>query len=153
MMRRLRDRATDAWMSLEEPRWVTACQIVIYMIAVAIGVTTIVSPPNAIVHVWGGPLSTAWGLLMTTGGTLGALACSKGLWWLESRALGLVMLGVMLRMILVFSLHVSSTGSRLVQLLELALVLTSLLVRWLRIRDLPIDPSRGRARADHPGHR
>lgn len=150
-MRRLSDRVTDAWMSLEEPRWVTACQIVVYLIAIAIGVTTIMSPPNALLYVWGSPLATAWGLLMALGGTLGVLACSRGLWWLEARALALLALGVFLRMVLVGALHLSGPGSRLVQLLELSMILFALVVRWLRIRDLPIDPTR--SRPHDPAHR
>lgn len=134
------------WLTIEEPRWVTSCQIAIYLLATAIGVATILSPPNTLIHVWGGPLATAWGLLMTVGGTLGALACYKGLWWLEARALGFIALGVFLRMILVGALHVTEPGSRLVQWLELSMILVALVTRWLRIRDLPIDPTRSRDR-------
>lgn len=145
-MSRARARLSGAWLALEEPRWVTACQIAIYLLTTAIGVATIISPPNTLIHVWGGPLATAWGLLMTVGGTLGALACYKGLWWLETRALGFIVLGVFLRMVLVGALHVTEPGSRIVQWLELSMIFVALVVRWLRIRDLPIDPTRSRDR-------
>lgn len=132
----------NAWLSLEEPRWVTAVQLAVYTIAISIGAVTWFDPPNALVSTWGATLTDAWALLTTIGGVLGILGCSRGLWWLEAHGLHALWLAIAMRVLLVATLHVTTTGSRVTQLLELVMLLACLVARWLRIKDVPIDPKR-----------
>lgn len=144
MAGRITSWAQRAWLTIEEPRWVTLAMLTVYALAAVIGVTTIIHPPTSVVGAWGDSLTLAWGLLMLVSSVVGWIGCRRGMWWLEVHGIQLLLLGFALRIVLVVTLHFAVPGSRATQAAELLIAALLPVTRWLRIRDFAIDPTRSR---------
>lgn len=138
--RRLGGRVYDAWYSLEEPRWITAIHLVIYLITTAVGVMAVIHPPGSLALVWGDGMASAWAVTVTVGGVLAFSGCFKGHWWLESRGIWTMWLALGLRFGLVLWWGSYHDGSLFLQEAELVILSLFLLARYVRIKDIPIDP-------------
>ena len=76
------------WMTLHEPRWVTAAMVGVYGALVKMTVTILSSPG-------GTPLDVVLGcLLLAVGGGIGILSAWRGAFWAEGPALLLCALGL-----------------------------------------------------------
>lgn len=115
-------------------------QFIIYVICIIGGVSAWVVPPQSIEGVLGGALTTLWGFFLVAGGTLGASSVLQGTWWLERAGVLCCATGLAIYAVVVLSLHLLESGSRLMQLAAILIALMSFVVRWIRIRRYAYDP-------------
>lgn len=130
------------WGRLEEPAAITAAQIVVYLVAFAAGLVAIA---GGFPYLLGWYLE-AWvtacvGLVLATGGVLGAVACKGGVWWLERIALLLVGLGWVLVLPSLAWVRLSPTVKFFILLLLITAVL-DVYKRYRRIDWAYLDPSK-----------
>ena len=146
-MRALIRRAGSLWESITEPRHLKIAYLVIYLITIAVGVVTLVKPPQSIE----GPLGTAttmlWAGLFILGGLVGAVTVLPGWWWVE-RLLGIapifIGLAIYLAVVIVLHIHGLDAGaSRLTQIGIILLASAPFTLRGLLIREYSYEPRRG----------
>jgi len=130
------------WASISEPRHLKLAYAVVYAITFGTGVVTLLDPPNSIEGVLGAALTVAWSVLLITGGFGGLLTVFPGWWWAERLSIALSLAGLGVYAIVVLSLHLTASGSRLTQLGMIALAATPFAIRWLLIRKYSFEPRR-----------
>lgn len=139
--------AQRMWESITEPRHLKFAYLVIYMVTIAVGLVTLVKPPQSIE----GPLGTAttmlWAGLFILGGLVGAVTVLPGWWWVE-RLLGIapIFIGLAIYLSVVIVLHVQgleSGASRLTQIGIILLAAAPFTLRGLLIREYSYEPRRG----------
>lgn len=118
--------------------------LAIYVLTTAIGVVTLVTPPQSIAGEVGPLITTIWAALFILGGVVGAVTVLPGWWWVE-RLLALAPIGIGLAIYLavVVVLHVQNAqdgSSRLTQVGIIVLAAAPFAVRFLVIREYSYDP-------------
>lgn len=134
--------AYQSFLRIAEPRVVRLMQFCIYVVTVIGGVSAWVSPPNSIEGVLGGALTSVWAVLLVLGGVLGLSSVLRGVWWLERAGVAFCATGLLMYAVVVASLQLSQTGSRIMQLCVIVIALFSFGIRWVRIRRYPYDPEK-----------
>lgn len=137
---------TRLWAMMSEPKIVTAAMGGTWLIILAIGTAALFTPPMTITHELGGALTVLWAILLLLGGAFGLIGCLPGWWWVERAGIYLAATGMLVYLIVVLSLHYTQPGSRLVQAGFILAAVSSMVVRWLRIRGAQLDPTRGMAK-------
>lgn len=130
------------WARIQEPKVITIYQFVIYTVVALTGLAAWFFPPTSIEGAIGPLLTQMFAAFLVTGGTLGAVAVLPGIWWLERAAVLACATGALIYGGVVLSLHVTQSGSRLVQLGVIIWALLSITQRWHRIRRYAYDPER-----------
>ena len=133
----------DLWLTLHEPRSITALHIIGYTTLLIAGTAALASPPAAISAEWGGELTTAWGAGLLIGGALALVAVPRGIWWLERVGITLLITAAAMYLSVILTLHLTSAGNRLPQACIITYGIVSLAIRWLRIRHAGLDPTAG----------
>ena len=125
------------WHLLREPRAQTAIAAVMWIICTTTGVAALVAPPISITSEIGPILTTIWGLFLGGGGVVGLVGCLllPQPWWRVVEQVGLVCAATGLSIYGAMAVHAQLTtgGSRLVQILVIALAATSLVARGAHI--------------------
>ena len=132
------------WAAVSEPRHLKIAYLVIYLLTVAVGVVTLVSPPQTIAWEIGPVITSVWASLFILGGAAGAVTVLPGWWWAE-RLLGIapVMIGLTIYLAVVTILHtqgIESGSSRLTQLGIILLAAAPFAIRFLIIREYSFQP-------------
>lgn len=133
-----------AWRKISDPRHLSVLYGGIYTIALLAGVVTLWVPPITITGALGPVLTTIWAALFILGGALGMWTVLPGWWKWERWALALILAGIGIYGYVVATLHFTATGSgsRLTQLMILALAGSTFVVRWVLIRGRTYGPRR-----------
>lgn len=131
-----------AWGRVQEPKVITLYQFVIYVVVALTGLAAWFFPPTSIEGAIGPLLTRMLAGFLMVGGTLGAIAVLPGIWWLERAAVLACATGALIYGGVVLSLHITQTGSQLVQLGVITWALLSIAQRWHRIRRYAYDPER-----------
>lgn len=135
-------RARAVWRSITEPRHLKLTYFVLYGIALWTGFVTMVRPPQSIEGALGAPLTSVWAGFVIMGAFGGILTVFPGWWWAERLSIVLIWAGAAIYFIVVLSLHVTGTGSRLTQMGFILLAVGLFFVRWLLIRKYTFEPRR-----------
>lgn len=86
-------RVRRLWRSITEPRHLKTFYLVVYILAVWVGLVTLVNPPSSIEGQLGDALTRFWASLITLGGIGGAVSVLPGWWWVERCAVWLILTG------------------------------------------------------------
>lgn len=129
------------WDALHEPRVVTVIYLVAYLVALGMGAVTLINPPATIEGALGF-ITPFWGAFLALGGAVGAVACPRGVWWLERVGMGAVLIGLGMYVGTAVALHVQSSGNRLAQVGAITLAILLFLARWAHIRWAALDPTK-----------
>lgn len=136
-----------AWESITEPRHLKVAYLGIYLLTIAIGVVTLMWPPQSIEGPVGSASTALWACLFILGGIVGAITVLPGWWWLE-RLLAIVpiALGLLIYVAVVVILHLQGLdqgASRLTQLGVILLATTPFALRFRLILEYTFEPRRG----------
>ncbi|WP_053352693.1 hypothetical protein [Leucobacter musarum] len=119
-----------------------------YAAAFMCGLSTLLWPPRSIEGVLG-VLTPMFGLFYLLGGAAALAVVFRGWWWLERMAIGAILVGVAIYIIVVLSLHwQSAMGSRLSQYWAIAVSVPLLVYRLADIYPHPYEPRPETARRD-----
>lgn len=134
------------WEAITEPRHLKVAYMAIYMMTTAIGVVTLVKPPQSIEGPLGTATTTLWAGLFILGGIIGAVTVLPGWWWVE-RLLGItpIFIGLAIYLAVVIILHLrglSDGASRLTQIGIILLASAPFTLRGLLIREYSYEPRR-----------
>lgn len=146
-MRAVIVRARRVWESITEPRHLKVAYLVIYAVTVAVGVVTLVKPPQSIEGPLGTVTTMLWAGLFIFGGVVGAVTVLPGWWWVE-RLLGIapIFIGLAIYLAVVVILHIRGLdlgASRLTQIGIILLASAPFTLRGLLIREYSYEPRRG----------
>lgn len=135
------------WESITEPRHLKLAYLLIYLITIAIGIVTLVKPPQSIEGPLGTVTTMLWAGLFIFGGLVGAVTVLPGWWWVE-RLLGIapIFIGLAIYLAVVIILHVRGLdlgASRLTQIGIILLASAPFTLRGLLIREYSYEPRRG----------
>lgn len=135
-----------AWLSITEPRHMKVAYVAVYAITCAIGIVTLISPPQTIEGQVGPIITTVWATLFIAGGMVGMVAVLPGWWWVERLlAIAPVMIGLGVYLTVVTILHVQTVAqgsSRLTQIGIILLASAPFTIRALVIREYSYEPRR-----------
>ena len=138
-MKRLIHRA---WRRVHEPRTVAIAQTLIY-VAFAYGAfTALVDPPRTVEGAIGESSMMTLAIMLLFGGLLGAPSALLGAWRWERVAMLPTGLATVLYGLIIFSLNITQSGNRQLQLMMVVTVFLQHIIRWRRIRQRPFDPGR-----------
>lgn len=133
---------TKIWLSLQEPRKITALQTMLYLLVAFAGVGVLLWTPTSIEGRIGMGLTIMWGWFALLGGVLGAWATPGGRWYLERAAIWLCGTAVLFYLLIVGYLQVTTSGNRLVQMAFIAIAGVALGIRFERIREFDFEPGK-----------
>ena len=140
---RVRWHPMALWLLLHEPRVITALHLLGYLILSLGGVMALATPPSSLQAEWGPLLTGLWGGALIVGGLVALVSTPRGVWWGERIGITILIVGLLMYASIVGFLHVTASGNRLPQVGVIAYAIVSLLVRWVRIRGIALDPMRG----------
>ena len=142
------------WLRIPMPRELSVAFTLLYVIAFASGIATLLVPPISLSREVGGPeVMASVGVLLSVGALTSMWGGYREHWKVERIGLWLMAWALLIYAAIVAALHFSSTGSRLTQLGVIAMALTAFLIRFLMIWRFTFRP-RGCARgALDPDHR
>lgn len=131
------------WMTLAEPRMVTAIHVAVYLILVVTGALAIAADQGQLpIGVWSARMMAAG--CFVVGGLLGAPTAWAGAWWLERAATMIVGFGALSRVIAVAGMGDYYSDSHATLAVGAWLVVGAFMwVRYLRVRLSPYRPGAG----------
>lgn len=138
----MRVRIQRAWESITEPRHLKATYFVFYGLALLTGLATLIRPPQAIEGALGTSTTALWAACAIMGGFGGMLTVFPGWWFAERLSIVMIWLGAGIYFIVVLSLHIAQSGSRLTQMGWILMGAGLFFVRWLIIRRYSFEPRR-----------
>lgn len=130
---------------LHEPAAINAAQFLANLAAALSGVLAMMGGlPNLLTATIGAVMSVGVGAILFLGGTLGALAVLRGLWWLERISLLIVAVGwvSLLPAALAFAARPGANGSIWLVVALLFVALSDIFKRYRRIDWAYLDPTR-----------
>ena len=130
---------------LHEPAAINAAQFLANLAAAGSGLLAILGGMPNLVNAQIGPvMSVVVGSILLVGGTIGALAVSTGMWWLERISLLIVAVGwvSLLPAAISFAGRPQSTGTIWLIVALLAVALSDIFKRYRRIDWAYLDPTR-----------
>ena len=131
-----------SWMTLHEPRIISAVYGGVYTIALLVGLYNFFDPPRTIMEAADNPIllyAIAGGI--STGGLLGMIAIARGLYWVERYAAGLLGGGLGLYWLISAWLTLFSGGSRWMSLMTTTFAVILILIRYYWVADRPYNPN------------
>lgn len=134
--------ARRLWDSISEPRHLKLAYAIVYALVFATGTATLLAPPNSIEGTLGTALTVTWSVLLIVGGIGGLLTVFPGWWWAERLSIALTLAGTGVYGIVVLSLQITQSGSRLTQLGMISIAACVFAIRWLLIRKYSFEPRR-----------
>lgn len=122
------------WLRVPAPRELSLAFTVLYAFALGTGLATLIVPPTSIAREVGGPgVMASVGAILTVGALTSMYGGAREHWKVERIGLWLMAWALLIYAGIVFSLHLSTSGSRLTQLGVIGMALTGLLIRFLMI--------------------
>jgi hypothetical protein len=125
------------FLKIAEPRVQRIVQLGIYLVFAVLGGIFLADPPRSYEGVLGDVLAFVFGVAITAGGVIGAVAVLPGRWWAERLAIIALWTGLGMYIVVALSLAASPVGIGVAVCLALAL-----LNRWLLVRGAQIEPGR-----------
>lgn len=133
----------DLWMRVQEPRVVTTIQTLEYLVLTILsGAATLIHPPQSITAAIGPGAMLTVGIMMLVGGTIAVAGTPGGYWWLEKIGITALLGGASVYLSTVIYLDITGSGSRLMQISFIIVVILALLKRAVRIWPLEFDPEK-----------
>lgn len=134
-MRHLRDWLRFWWLKVPDPRIISILVGTVYAVAFLLlgGVGTLVAPPQTIVGEVGERTMIAVGCLFLLGAVVGMIGGTLDHWELERVGIAFMTVGALVYAYIVFTLHFTSSGSRLTQLAMLTAAVGFLALRLAMI--------------------
>jgi len=139
---KLHARVKRAWESITEPRHLKATYFVFYGLALVTGFATLVRPPQSIEGALGTSTTALWAAFVIMGGFGGMLTVFPGWWFAERLSIVMIWLGAGIYFLVVLSLHINQSGSRLTQMGWILMGAGLFFVRWIIIRRYSFEPRR-----------
>lgn len=130
----------STWRLIDEPRFHRLFWLSRYILIAIAGFFAIAQPPSSIATELGGPGSFAWGILLATGGIMGAIFVLRHSWLWERIAIWLASGGWLMYLITVIYIHLNSEGNRLVQAGAILFILIALVDRYAEIMGSTHEP-------------
>ena len=132
------------WRKVNEPRVISALHAITYFVLMSVGLYALVNPPKSVEGSIGEFAMNLLAGTLAAGGAIGVPTSLSGIWWLERTATALVMLSSSIYLMIILTLHFTSTtgGNRLLQAGYVFTVLTLHITRWYRVKQRPYDPDR-----------
>lgn len=123
------------WIRVPMPRELSVAFTLLYSLALATGIFTLVWPPLSLSREVGGPqVMASVGLLLILGALLSMWGGAREHWKVERIGLWFMSSALLIYAGIALALHVGSeTGSRLTQVGVIAMALVAFLVRYLMI--------------------
>lgn len=131
-----------AWMRLHEPRIVSFIYGIGYVVVTICASISVVHPPRTIEAAAGDVLMSIIAGACAIGGVAGVVTVSRGSWWAERYAVGVLLLGLAGYWLMVGFLTLAAPGSRFMQLMGLTLAILFVSLRPYWIWDRPFNPRR-----------
>lgn len=133
-----------AWYWIEEPRTLKVFYLGVYLLAVWVGMVTLINPPNSIEGALGSAITSFWAGLIVLGGVGAAATILPGWWWAERLSVWLIILGVAIYEGVVIYLHVvgAQGSSRLTQAGFVAMAALLFILRLILTRKWDFEPRR-----------
>lgn len=125
------------FMKVEEPRVLRIAQFALYITLAVLGGIFLSDPPSSYEGVLGLILALVFGVAITGGGLLGAIAVLPGTWWLERLGIISLWTGLAMYIVVATALGASSVGIGVAVALAIALI-----IRWLTVREYQVAPGR-----------
>lgn len=124
----------DWWLKVPVPRELSLAFTGLYVLALATGIFTLVSPPVSLSReVGGSQIMASVGGLLVLGALISMFGGAREHWKLERIGLWLQSWALLIYAAIVLLLHFQSDGSRLTQLGVICMALVAFLIRYLMI--------------------
>lgn len=133
-----------AWLRIHEPRVVAIVHALTYTILACGGITALIQPPSSISGEIGAVSMTLLAGMLTAGGVIGLVTVLPGWWWVERYGVALIIAACIIYGWIISVLHVVQAGNRLLQLSIVLGLVGHLIIRLIRIKERPYDPTRRR---------
>ena len=133
-----------AWLKIREPRVVAVVHAITYLVLMTGGIAALIQPPTSISGEIGAVSMTLLAGMLTGGGLIGAVTVLPGWWWVERYGVALIIAACLIYGWIVTVLHALQPGNRLLQLSIIVGLAGHLVVRLIRIKERPYDPTRRR---------
>ena len=135
-----------AWLKIREPRVVAVVHAITYLVLMTGGIAALIQPPTSISGEIGAVSMTLLAGMLTGGGLIGLVTVLPGWWWVERYGVALIIAACLIYGWIVSVLHVVQAGNRLLQLSIVLGLVGHLIIRLIRIKERPYDPTRRRRR-------
>lgn len=132
------------WLRIREPRVVAVVHALTYLVLAGGGVSALLHPPTSISGEIGAVAMTLLAAMLTAGGAIGLVTVLPGWWWVERTGVSLIIAACVIYGWIISILHFVQSGNRLLQLSIVLGLVGHLVIRLIRIRERPYDPSRRR---------
>ncbi len=130
------------WFRIQEPRFVTIIQTLIYVVCAAGGAVTLLAPPAIVESRFGNAFIMIWGVFALIGGLAGMFSCPTGKWLIEKPALVLCGTALALYAGIITTLQITSEVNRLTQLCFVLIALLHFIARYARIKPYSYEPGK-----------
>lgn len=133
-----------AWERITEPRVLKLFYLGVYLLAVWVGLVTLVNPPTSIEGALGSAITAFWAGFIVIGGTGAAVTILPGWWWAERLSVWLIIIGVVIYEGVVIALHLTGSegSSRLTQAGFVAFAACLFILRLILTRKWDFEPRR-----------
>lgn len=133
-----------AWEKITEPRHLKLFYFGVYLLAVWVGMVTLLNPPASIEGALGTVITAFWASLIVVGGAGAIVTVLPGWWWAERLSVWLILTGIAIYEGVVLSLHFSGPegASRLTQAGFVAFAALLFILRLILTRKWDFEPRR-----------
>ncbi len=135
---------TEAWQKISEPRHLKLFYAGVYVLAIWVGMVTLITPPSSIEGALGSAITAFWAGLILIGGIGGTVTVLPGWWWAERLSVCLILAGIAIYEGVVLHLHIHSPAgsSRLTQFGFVAFAALLFILRLVLTRKWDFEPRR-----------
>lgn len=133
-----------AWYRIQEPRTLKVFYLAVYLLAVWVGMVTLINPPTSIEGALGSAITAFWAGFIVIGGVGAALTVLPGWWWVEKLSVWLILCGIAIYQGVVIWLHIAGAegSSRLTQAGFIAFAALLFILRLILTRKWDFEPRR-----------
>lgn len=122
---------------IAEPRVFRVFQFIIYVLLILAGSSVLLNDPKTLRFVVGPILLGMFGIFITLGGLLGAIAVLPGIWWLERVAILILVPGIAMFIVMIYTIDATNLNI----LISIAFLLT-FVQRWFEINEYQLAPKK-----------
>lgn len=133
-----------AWGRITEPRVLKVFYLGVYVLAIWVGMVTLINPPTSIEGTLGAVITSFWAGLIVLGGAGAAINVLPGWWWAERLSVWLILTGIAIYEGVILHLHFDGPegASRLTQAGFVAFAALLFILRLILTRKWDFEPRR-----------